>query len=82
MLTKEEQAWLNKIQKLLNKPPSNRLGFFTNGDCDVAVYDRTLDAEIQESHDADGGEYSSAVDRCDARLGELMFPSQVHSVAG
>lgn len=83
-ITKEEAAWLRKIQRLLSNPPSDRLGFYTNGDPDVSVYDRTKEREIQEAHARSGefGEFGNAVDECDARLGVLNFPGQVHSVSG
>lgn len=81
MLTKAEAAWIAKIQKLLDSPPSDRLGFYTTGDPEVTIYDRSLEDDINAEHDA-GGEFCNAVDSCDARLGELRFPAQVHSTSG
>lgn len=40
-LTKEEIAWLKKVEKILNQRPTKRLEFATGGDHDLAVYDKT-----------------------------------------
>ena len=82
-MTKEERAWVKKLQRLLSNPPSDRLGFFTVGDRDVTIYDCTKDQEINDYHDTkETGEFCGAVDHFDARLGELIFPSGVHSTCG
>lgn len=82
MLTKAEAMWIAKIQRLLDNPPSKRLGFYTTGDCDLTIYDGSKEDEIVAEHDAGGGEFGSAVDRCDARLWALHFPASVHSTSG
>lgn len=81
MLTKEETAWVRKVQRLLSNPPSDRLGFYTIGDKEVSIYDISLEAEISEIHDK-RGEFCNAVEDCDALLGELIFPNNVCSTAG
>ncbi|EMK1274663.1 hypothetical protein V8M30_000246 [Serratia marcescens] len=48
-LTAAERKWLNEVQKVLNRCPSTRLGFFTIGDKDVFVYDKRLDKQITKS---------------------------------
>ncbi len=78
-LSKEERAWLKKLQNLLDACPSSRLGFYTTGDPVVTVYDYDKETEINDIHN---GEFANAVDECDARLGELIFPNFVHSTAG
>lgn len=82
MLTKDEAQWISKLQKLLSKPPSDRLGFYTTGDPTVTIYDRSKDDEIDAEHDAGGGEFGNAVERCDAWLSHLEFPASVHSTSG
>ena len=81
-MTKEEDAWVKKVQRLLSNPPSDRLGFYTVGDHDVTVYDASRQAEIDAAYDAGSMEFSGAVEDCDAVLGRLNFPNQVHSTAG
>ena len=82
-LTKIEDAWLKKVQKLINECPSSRLGFYTIGDRQIKIYDKRKDAEIDVlmtgRHNMD---WCQAVDRLDIHLGRINFPSNVHSTAG
>ncbi|HBG51915.1 MAG TPA: hypothetical protein DDW89_08935 [Gammaproteobacteria bacterium] len=81
-LTRAETAWLVALQAMLDKPPSRRLGFYTTGDRDVAVYDLSKEDQINETLDTAHVEFCGAVDRHDARLGRLRFPAPVHSTSG
>lgn len=81
MLTRKEAAWVQKVQHLLNNPPSGRLGFYTIGDKDVTIYDASRQDEIDAVFDG-GGDFCAAVSNCDADLGCLIFPNNVHSTAG
>ncbi|MEL5661951.1 hypothetical protein PTT73_10500 [Serratia ureilytica] len=81
-LTAAERKWLNDVQKVLNRCPSTRLGFFTIGDKDVFVYDKRLDKQIDELQDSGGRDFGLVVNDLDAGFGELTFPSHVHSTAG
>ena len=82
-LTKEEKAWIKKVQRVLDTCPSDRLGFYTIGDKDVFVYDRSRDSEISKLMDATHNlDYCQAVDDLDADFSVLFFPSHVHSTAG
>lgn len=82
-LTKEEERWLVKLQKLLRECPSDRIGFYTIGDFYVTVYDRTKIHEINEKMDSGHIDFCQAVEDCDADFGvSLLFPALVHSVAG
>jgi hypothetical protein len=77
-LTPDEKKWLKRVQRALDACPSLDIGFFTTGDNDVSVYRRPVDDFI----DMDRGEFGSNVDDADARLGELIFPNNVHSTSG
>lgn len=79
--TKAEAAWLRELQEVLDRCPSKRFGFFTIGDHDVAVYDRTKDAKIYAELDR-RGDFCQAVDKLDARIGSINFPFNVHSTSG
>jgi hypothetical protein len=82
-LTKEEKSWLRKVQNLLNKCPSDRIGFFTTGDNDVTVYDCSRKQEIDEFELADiGDEYCQCISEVGADLGSLTFPNQVLNLPG
>lgn len=82
MLTKEEKAWVKKMQALLDKCPSDRLGFYTIGDCDVTIFNNDHYDDIIDAQDTNNEDFGPAVDRFDAHLGSLNFPSNVESVAG
>lgn len=83
-LTTAERKWLREMQTLLDACPSNRLGFYTIGDPDVGVYDRTREAKINDIMDTHGKmDFPQAV--LDAKAETdfvLTFPNNVHSVAG
>ncbi len=81
-LTKQEKAWLKRLQKVLDACPSDRLHFNAIGDPDITVFDGSRLDEINDSHDENGGEFSNAIDDMDARLWELRFPGNVHSTSG
>lgn len=80
ILTKDEAAWVKKVQTLLNKCPSKRLGFYTVGDADVMIYDKSKDVDrINGLQDRD---FCHTVQDLDAGLGRIVFHSNVHSTAG
>jgi hypothetical protein len=80
--TKEEKSWLRKMQNLLNKCPSDRLGFYTIGDKNVTVYDKSKDRQINEYTSGQRNDFCNGVEEFEAELGDLVFPSDVHSTAG
>lgn len=81
-LTKAEADWLKKLQKILNDCPSDRLGFYTIGDPNVEVYDKTYEKEIDDLMSSKNKDFCQAVSYFEADLGRLDFPSHVHSTAG
>lgn len=82
-LTKEESAWLKKVQTDLNDCPSKRLGFYTIGDPTIEVYDQSQDRRIFDLFDSRNNmDFCTAVSNFDADMGTLTFPSCVHSTAG
>jgi len=83
MLTDDEIKWLAKLQKLLDKCPSDRLGFFTTGDPTIHVYDFSKEKEINRVMDAnDNREFCHAVRNVGAELAFISFPNPVHSTSG
>lgn len=81
-LTKEERKWLNDVQKVLNRCPSKRLGFYTIGDPTIYVYDRSKDQEIDAHQHRNGRDFCHSVDALNAEFCDLDFPAAVHSTAG
>lgn len=82
-LNAKEIAYLAELQAVLDRCPP-RLGFYTIGDPNLTVYDRTKEEKINEIHDASSsGEFGGAVVRAKADFDvQIDFPSCVHSVAG
>ncbi len=80
--TKEEKAWMFKVQKLLMNPPSDRVGLFTIGDCNLSVYDKTHDEKIDRIMCRDNSDYCTVVDQLDAGLGIIESKTNIHSTAG
>lgn len=77
-LTPAERAWVKKVNEVLKECPSKRLGFYTIGDHDITVYDKTFDPAI----DKDGRDFGVAADALGVVLDFITFPSNVHSTAG
>lgn len=83
IMTKEEAAWVKRLQKVLNTCPSTRIGGYTVGDADITLYDRSREDEINALLDTgEVGEFGQAVGLVDAEFVILKFPFQVHSTAG
>lgn len=82
-LTAAEKKWIEDLQAHLNACPSERIGFYTIGDRDVELYDRTKEAKINGLVDSGkASDFPVAVDDLDASIGRVVFPALVHSVSG
>lgn len=82
-LTKQEKAWVKKLNKLLAQCPSKRLAFATTGDCDVSIFNQTQYDAICDEQENNGGEFISSAARIGALFDEVLnFPNQVESTAG
>lgn len=77
-MTRLEAAWVKRLQRVLNDCPSDRMGFYTTGDSDVTVYDRSLDREIDDAQ-IGNMEFCNAVEECDATFAKVIFPGNVAS---
>ncbi|WP_439076075.1 hypothetical protein [Serratia sarumanii] len=82
-LNKKERAWLDELQEVLNRCPSERLGFYTIGDPQIVVYDRSKESEIDWVMDTTEKDWCGCVLIAGANFDEwLDFPAVVHSTAG
>lgn len=81
-LTKDEAAWVKRLQRILAECPSDRIGAYTTGDSMITLYDRGKESAIEAALDGYKVDFCQAVDKCDAELGHLDFPFLVHSTAG
>ncbi|HEI9812591.1 TPA: hypothetical protein SLN60_003926 [Serratia marcescens] len=82
-LNKKERAWLDELQEVLNRCPSDRLGFYTIGDPQITVYDRSKESEIERVLDTTEQDWCGCVLKAGANFDEwLDFPAAVHSTAG
>lgn len=82
-LNAKEIAYLAELQAVLDRCPP-RLGFYTIGDPNLTVYDRSKEPEVNKAYDSHrSGEFSDAVVRAKADFGvQINFPCNVHSTAG
>jgi len=80
--TKEEKAWMKKVENLLMNPPTERLGFYTTGDADLTVYDKTHDPEIDLMQRVEEEDFCVCVERFGAEIGVIRSASNIHSTAG
>ena len=78
--TTKERAWVKKLQKVLSECPSERIGFYTIGDPAVTLYDK--DELAASGKDDSQNDFGYGVTAADADFGSIIFPSEVHSVAG
>lgn len=81
-LTKQEKAWFNKLQKVLNECPFDVSDFdsFTTGDNDITIFKNKGEVEAHHSkYETDLGE---SVQALGADVFNLKFPFGVASAAG
>jgi len=82
-LTKEEKAWVAKLNKVLAECPSTRLGFATIGDPDIMIYDRSERGKIDQRMDRCSWDFCAVVDEMGLLAEEVIkFPNAVESTAG
>lgn len=82
-LTKQEKAWVKKLNKLLAECPSDRIGFATIGDSDVFMFDLTRYDEICRKLDRGGWDFMPAAQHIGAKFDEVLtFPASVESTSG
>ncbi|MBE3670902.1 hypothetical protein BOO25_18410 [Vibrio navarrensis] len=81
-LTKQEKAWFNKLQKLLNECPFDTSDFdsYTIGDKDITVY-KKVDA-VTEHHTKYETDLCNSVRALDAEVFNLRFPFGIASTSG
>lgn len=79
-LTKEEKAWIKKVERVLATCPK-RFGFYCVGDADLHIYNKDRDEQIETFY-AGGQDFVCSVDSAEAHLGLVVFPTQVHSATG
>lgn len=74
-LTKKEQQWADKVEKLLSNLPSERIGLFTIGDECLMIYDKTKESEFDD-------DFCCGVSRSDSLLGYINCSTNIVSAAG
>ncbi|MDE5179111.1 hypothetical protein [Vibrio fluvialis] len=81
-LTKQERAWFNKLQKVLNECPFDTSDFdsYTVGDNDITVYKNV--EEVTEHHIKHQTDLCDSVSALDAEVFNLKFPFGVASTSG
>jgi hypothetical protein len=80
--TKAEAAWMKKVEKLLMNPPSDRIGLYTIGDCNMSVYDRQQEAELNSLMDESDLDFCQVVNELDASLGDIRSAAPIHATSG
>ncbi|WP_275076982.1 hypothetical protein [Providencia rettgeri] len=84
-LTKKELAWIEKVQKVLNECPSERLGAYTIGDTALWLYDLRKEPAITNlmNECCNNDDFCQAAEKLGANFNYyLRFPFAVESTAG
>jgi len=82
-LTPAEKKWVNQLQDVLNLCPTKRLGAFTIGDPELAIYDKPVfDAYRKTMHHRDERDDVQIHDELGTVLVRLSMPFQVDGVSG
>ena len=81
-LTAAEKKWVAKLEAVLAECPSKRIGAYTIGDCEIYLYDKSFEKEIDSQMDRGDGDFGSIVNHIGCGLGSVSFPFNVHSTAG
>lgn len=80
-LTVEEKKWLEKLEAVLAKCPSERFASYTIGDPNVTIYDKSFEPEIDALCDR-GCDVGRSVEEVGCALAIVRFPFAVQSTAG
>ena len=76
-LTAKEKKWVASLEGLLLNPPSDRIGLYTIGDCDLIIYDKRLERDLVGEED-----FCTMVESQNAALGSIRSEANIHSVSG
>lgn len=76
-LTKEEKAWLKKLQAVLDECPSVRLGGMSTGMNDLTIFDESFSDKIDEIQTLKNREMAPVVAELGADLAVLNFPFRI-----
>lgn len=80
-LTAAEAKWVEELEGLLAKCPSNRIGAFTIGDDYIMLYDRSFDNEICDIQNSrNDNDFAAVVDSLECGFGIIHFPFPVHAI--
>lgn len=81
-LTKQEKAWFNKLQEVLDECPFDTSDFdsYTIGDKDITVFKKSN--EVNDHHLQHNTDLHRSVSALDAEVFTLEFPFGVASAAG
>lgn len=81
-LTKVEEDWFNKLQKVLNECTFDTSDFdsYTIGDKEVTVFKDSR--KVNEHHMTHCSDLYRSVEALDAEVFELKFPFSIASLAG
>ena len=85
-LTKKEQAWLDRLEKVMNSMPGDRLECYTIGDSNLVFFDRHKAQEWEEKAKSTHGRHveldqGEIHDRAGTRLADLWGDFQIGSAA-
>ncbi len=80
--TNAEQAWINKLQSVLDECPSGRLGAFTIGDESIVLFVSSKYEDQLQKPGYEEIDVCKTVEKAGAQVGQLRFPFQVWSTAG
>jgi len=80
-LTKAESDWLAKFKSLMTECPSRRLGAYTTGDAQIAIYDKPAFDSYRIELEAKTRNMAIH-DRIGSVLDTVVMPFQVDGVAG
>lgn len=75
-LTKKEQAWIERLEKVLLSCPSDRLGLITIGDPRLTIFDD----KVARRHDLDL--HDGWAERNGLVLGSVNSKPVIHGVSG
>ena len=78
--TKKQQAWMDRVEELLSKPPPN-IGIYTTGDRNLRVYDLRKESDINAIVDR-GYDFCVGVESLNAALGTIESSMNIHSTSG
>lgn len=81
-LTPAESKWIKQLQELVANCPSKRMGAYTTGDAEIAIYDKPVFDTYRADNNSDMRDDVHIHEQLGTVLARVQMPFNVEGVCG